>query len=65
MEEDVGKNTVESIPASAKTSIHLIALDFTVDKNETQMNTKHDTIAMTLGEDSRVTSFLDYFEDKT
>jgi hypothetical protein len=35
--EDVGENTMDSI---CKTSIDLIALDSTVDKNETQINTK-------------------------
>jgi hypothetical protein len=35
--EDVEENTVDIILASAKTSIHLIALDSTVDTNETQI----------------------------
>ena len=49
--EDVEENTVDIILASAKTSIHLIALDSTVDKNETQINSD-DAIAMILGENT-------------
>ena len=50
----------QQLTASAKRpsfSLHLIPL---LIKNETQINTKHDTIAGTLGEDTRVTSFLDF-----
>ena len=50
----------QQLTASAKRpsiSLHLIPL---LIKNETQINTKHDTIAGTLEEDTRVTSFLDF-----
>ena len=59
MEEDVEENTID-IPAYAQRPsipLHLISL---LIKNETQINTKHDTIAGTLEEDTRVTSFLDF-----